>query len=55
MGAEVANFVKGQFLDGYITIGDSVDYLTNSRCSDVYDSGYYTCTQPLHGRYIAYI
>ena len=39
---------------GTIYIGDSTDYQSNEVCANVSDQGYYTCTKPISGKYIAF-
>ena len=47
--AEGIKFKYGQTLQGYIAIGDSLNYSDNPVCATIFDSGYYTCEQPLTG------
>ena len=42
--------------EGKITVGDDPDVLSNPTCvSGITGSGYYSCTEPLEGRYISYL
>jgi len=47
-------YLKTTQLTGYVTVGDSTDYRSNQFCSRVSDTGFYTCSKPLQGRYLAY-
>ena len=39
---------------GFVTVGDSTEYRNNAKCAVVDGQGYYSCSTPLQGRYIAY-
>ena len=45
----------GVVVEGYITVGDSTDYINNAKCVDVEGIGFYQCTSTLRGRYITFI
>ena len=45
----------GVVIEGYITVGDSTDFMNNPKCVDVEGIGFYTCTSTLRGRYITFI
>ena len=45
----------GVTITGYITVGDSTDLTSNSKCADVAGIGYYTCASSLRGRYLTFI
>ena len=45
----------GVTLSGYFTVGDSTNYVSNTKCADVSGMGYYSCSSSLRGRYLAFI
>lgn len=52
MAPPLAKYEGMETLIGYVTVGEEVTGGTT--CAEIYDSGFYTCSEPLNGRYITF-
>ena len=43
---------RESILSGYVTVGESET--GGTKCADIYDLGFYSCDEPLNGRYITF-
>ena len=53
----VERYRDGYRLEGFVSVVDQISdaYDEAFKCSDIFDNGYYSCSEPLHGKYVAYI
>ena len=53
----VERYRDGFRLEGFVSVIDQISDAFEQEfiCSEIFDNGYYSCNEPLHGKFLAYI